>query len=84
VAVAGGELHSLALKHPAVVIGDLNCDGAVNFGDINAFVLYLSNFPAWQTVYRWCPAENGDINEDGTYPSFGDINPFVTLLTTTP
>jgi len=60
--------------------GDLNCDGTVDFGDINPFVLYLSNFPAWQAAYPECPAENGDINGDGDYPSFGDINPFVALL----
>jgi glucose/arabinose dehydrogenase/plastocyanin len=61
--------------------GDLNCDGSVNFGDINPFVLYLSNNAAWQTAYPGCPLTNGDINGDGTYPSFGDINPFVALLT---
>jgi hypothetical protein len=63
------------------VLGDLNCDGSVNFGDINPFVLYLSNFSTWQTTYPGCPPQNGDINGDGTYPSFGDINPFVALLT---
>jgi len=60
--------------------GDLNCDGAVDFFDINAFVLYLLNFPVWQTTYAGCHAVNGDINGDGVYPSFTDINPFVTLL----
>jgi hypothetical protein len=61
--------------------GDVNCDGSVNFGDINPFVLYLSNFAVWLTTYPDCPPENGDINGDGVYPSFGDINPFVALLT---
>jgi hypothetical protein len=28
-----------------------------------------------------CPLINGDINGDGIYLSFGDINPFVALLT---
>jgi hypothetical protein len=59
--------------------GDMNCDGSINFGDINPFVLYLSNFAGWQTAYG-CDPLNGDINGDGTYPSFGDINPFVALL----
>ena len=62
------------------VLGDLNCDGAVDFGDINPFVLFLSNFSVWQQTYAGCPAENGDINDDGLYPDFGDINPFVALL----
>ena len=61
-------------------VGDLNCDGTVDFADINPFVLYLSNYSAWQAAYAGCPPENGDINNDGTYPSFGDINPFVALL----
>jgi hypothetical protein len=65
---------------PGSTPGDLNCDGSVGFGDINPFVLYLSNFAVWQSTYAACPAQNGDINSDGTYPSFGDINPFVALL----
>jgi hypothetical protein len=65
---------------PPCGIGDLNCDGSVNFADINPFVLYLSNFSAWQATFAGCPPQNGDINGDGTYPSFGDINPFVALL----
>ena len=60
--------------------GDLNCDGTVNFSDINPFVLYLSNSSAWQTRYPGCLPENGDINGDGTFPGFTDINPFVALL----
>jgi hypothetical protein len=65
----------------ASVPGDLNCDGTVGFGDINPFVLFLSDFAAWQTAYPACPPQNGDINGDGIYPDFGDINPFVALLT---
>jgi hypothetical protein len=64
--------------------GDLNCDGIVDFGDINPFVLYLSNFAQWQLSYPGCPPENGDINGDGSYPSFGDINPFVALIVQSP
>lgn len=57
--------------------------GSVNFEDVNPFVLYLSNILAWQTTYLNCPPDIGDINGDGTYGpgSFGDINPFVALLT---
>lgn len=62
-------------------VGDLNCDGQIDFVDINAFVLYLSNQAAWLTTYPDCPPENGDIDGNGTYPAFTDINPFVTLLT---
>ncbi len=53
----------------------------MNFGDVNPFVQYLSNYAAWQAANPGCNAANGDINQDGVYPSFGDINPFVALLT---
>jgi probable HAF family extracellular repeat protein len=62
-----------------IVPGDLNCDGSVNFGDINPFVLILSNPTGWQQTYPDCPFLNGDINGDGNV-NFGDINPFVALL----
>ena len=65
---------------PPAARGDMNCNGSVNFGDINPFVLYLSNFSGWQAAYPGCNPVNGDINQDGTYPSFRDINPFVALL----
>jgi len=65
---------------PVFITGDLNCDGVVNFKDINPFVLYMSSFENWQTQYAGCDPENGDINGDGLYPSFADINPFVMLL----
>jgi hypothetical protein len=64
-------------------VGDLNCDGVADFGDINPFVLYVSNFALWQAMHTGCDPLNGDINGDGTYGqgSFADINPFVALLT---
>jgi hypothetical protein len=67
----------------AICVGDLNCDGVINFGDINPFVMYLSNFNLWQTTYAGCDPRNGDINCDGTYgaASFADINPFVSIMT---
>jgi hypothetical protein len=62
-----------------VIPGDLNCDGSVNFGDINPFVLRLSNPAGYQQQFPGCPDANGDINGDGSV-NFGDINPFVALL----
>ncbi len=68
---------------PLYATGDMNCDGAVDFADINPFVLYMSNFDAWETVFAGCSATVGDINSDGTYGQgvLDDINPFVMLLT---
>jgi len=57
----------------------VNCDGRVDFGDINPFVTILTNPALWQATYPHCPFLNGDINGDGRV-DFGDINPFVTLL----
>ena len=66
-------------NHPPVLRGDLNCDGQADFGDINSFVLALSNPAAYAGAFPCCPAANGDINQDGEV-DFGDINPFVALL----
>jgi hypothetical protein len=76
VAIDAGAYHSLGLK---ACRGDLNCDGLLNFGDINPFTLYLSSATAWKTAYPYCHALNGDLNHDG-YVTFRDINPFVALL----
>ena len=51
--LVGGFWAGAALS-PSIVVGDLNCDGTYgqgSFGDINPFVLYLSNFSAWQATY---------------------------------
>ena len=61
-------------------VGDLNCDGTVDFGDINPFVLALTNPGVYATTYPDCDINLGDINGDGSV-DFGDINPFVALLT---
>ncbi len=65
---------------PRVCRGDTNCDGEIDFSDINPFVLALSDFAEWQTEFPDCPAANVDIDGDGQV-NFNDINPFVALLT---
>ncbi len=70
----------LRMQLPLIhMVGDLNCDGQINFGDINPFVLAISDPAAWQIAYPNCDLMNGDINQDGGF-NFGDINPFVALL----
>ena len=64
---------------PQGIRGDLNCDGRVDFGDINPFVLALSDPAGYARQYPECDIMNGDINDDGRV-DFGDINPFVALL----
>jgi hypothetical protein len=59
--------------------GDLNCDGIVDFGDINPLILALSDPVAYGAAYPNCNFLNGDCNGDG-YVDFDDINPFVAIL----
>mgnify|MGYP000355141351 CR=1 FL=1 len=72
--------NSMAVWKPRFLVGDMNCDGQVNFGDINPFVLALTNPAGYQAAFPNCNIMNADINGDG-YVNFGDINPFVRLLT---
>jgi hypothetical protein len=60
-------------------LGDLNCDGSVDFGDINAFVSALTGYAAYHAEYPACLWLNADCNLDGVV-NFADINPFVDLL----
>jgi len=59
--------------------GDVNCDGRVNFSDINPFVLRLSRPALYAATYPSCPVANADTNGDATV-DFADINPFAALL----
>ena len=59
--------------------GDLNCDGRVDFSDINPFVMALVSRADYEAAYPACAWLNGDINGDGAV-DFDDINPFVACL----
>jgi len=59
----------------SVLAGDVNCDGTVDFLDINPFVAALT-VPA---DMPGCGVLNADINQDGVV-DFADINPFVDLM----
>ena len=61
-------------------LGDVNCDGAVNFADIDPFVLALTDPLTYAQSYPECDSLLGDVNDDGAL-NFGDIDPFVALLT---
>jgi hypothetical protein len=74
---------ALGGDQPCPCRGDMNCDGQVDFADINPFVLRLANPAAYFAAYPDCPNENGDINGDNAV-DFGDINPFVSLLSNNP
>jgi len=59
----------------SVLAGDANCDGTVDFLDINPFVAVLTD-PGGMPG---CGIMNADINQDGAV-DFADINPFVDLM----
>ncbi len=65
---------------PPVLVGDLDCDGSVGFGDINPFVLALADPASYAAAYPDCDILAGDASGNGAV-GFEDINPFVTLLT---
>jgi hypothetical protein len=73
----------LCVEHPynlsVVLLGDMDCDGDVDFDDINPFVLAITDPLAYQTAYPCCNFLDGDCNGDG-FVDFDDINPFVVLL----
>jgi hypothetical protein len=60
-------------------LGDLNCDGWVDFDDINPFVLALADPAGYWTAFPDCNWYNGDCNCDEVV-DFDDINPFVACI----
>jgi len=61
------------------LLGDLNCDGSMDIGDVNPFVMSLLDPVGYHAQFAGCNILGGDINGDGVVNS-ADINPFVTLL----
>ncbi len=59
--------------------GDLNCDGVVDFFDIDAFVMAVTDPAGYAATYPGCDPAGGDINGDG-FVDFFDIDGFVTLV----
>ena len=68
-----------AFGQPPELLGDMNCDDAVDFGDINPFVLALTNPAAYAQAFPGCDINHADINGDGNI-DFADINPFIGLI----
>ncbi len=56
--------------------GDTNCDGQVNFNDIDGFVLALVDAATYAAAYPTCYRILADANDDGVV-NFDDISPFV-------
>jgi hypothetical protein len=75
------EFSSTSTLPPRPCPGDLNCDGAVDTGDISPFVLALSNGALYEHTYPGCAFLSADLNNDGLV-NFDDINPFIAVLST--
>jgi hypothetical protein len=58
---------------------DMNCDGLINFDDIDPFVLALSSQAGYEAEYPDCNYSSADCNRDGSV-NFDDIDAFVELL----
>jgi hypothetical protein len=60
-------------------LADVNCDGVVDFSDIDPFVTALISRDDYESDYPDCNYLNADVNQDGNV-DFDDINPFVDCL----
>jgi hypothetical protein len=62
-----------------LIRGDANCDGQLDFFDIDAFLLALFDQPGYAAAYPGCYPENSDVDGSGNVDFF-DIDPFVACL----
>ncbi len=67
---------------PDLCPGDMDCDGDVDFDDIDPFVLALGGEEGYLAAYPDCQWLNADCDGDGAV-TFDDIDPFVALIGTT-
>jgi hypothetical protein len=63
----------------APVLGDMDCDGDVDFDDIDEFVLGLNDPAAYEMLLGVAPTAKGDVDQDGDF-DFDDITGFVGVL----
>lgn len=59
--------------------GDVNCDGRIDFDDIDPFVAALGGADGYYDAYPCCFRMSADTNCDGVV-DFDDIDPFVACL----
>jgi len=70
---------------PAVCVGDANCDGTINWRDIDYLVAAQNdNVSAWTALFPGgpsCTIANVDVNGD-EHVNWRDIDPFIALMNT--
>ncbi|MBK8915590.1 MAG: S8 family serine peptidase [Phycisphaerales bacterium] len=59
--------------------GDLNCDGRLDYFDIDPLVVALVDPDAYHLLHPGCDLQRGDVDGDGAFTLF-DIEPFLDLL----
>ena len=60
--------------------GDMNCDDIVDFFDVDAFTLAITDPATYEATYPDCNILNADCNGDGVVDFF-DVDAFVPLIT---
>ncbi len=88
--LTGGFWPGAAPPTPSLCPGDSNCDGSINWRDIDFFVAAQNdNVSAWTALHMQvygaapsCSFESNDVDNSGTV-SWRDIDPFVALQNTT-
>ncbi len=73
--IPGDQYAAIAVVRP----GDCDCDGVVDFFDIDPFVLGLSSPAQYASQFPNCPFRARDVDGSGVQDFF-DIDPFVTEL----
>jgi len=74
-----GYVLTLELSGEAFLRGDMDCDGDVDFDDIDDFVLGLNDPAVYEATFGVLPSLKGDTDLDGDQ-DFDDIDGFVGLL----
>jgi hypothetical protein len=81
--LAGGNIQSgingMQLIRNSDHRGDMNCNGIIDFFDIDPFLLELFTPAAYASAYPQCDPSNADLSLDGTVDFF-DIDPFLDVL----
>ncbi len=77
--VEGGQYMMIYVPTAAFGTGDMNCDGVISVGDINPFVLAITDPAGYAKAFPECDLMNADTSGDDAV-SVSDINRFVELV----